>query len=224
MKKSIFSIICLVTVLLLISVVSAQVSVGVKKGDWVEYQSTYTGTPPELSSDFFRFEILKVNGTIITYEGITDFLNGTRKDSVYTADISVSDAIDFGFFVIPSNLPDSGTFYSGDKAIGNLTVNGVEERTYAGVKRVTVSAKLGNSSTWYWDKDTGVLLELNDFRTDYSLVVKAERTNIWQTQLFGINQTAFYAIVISVVAVVVLMSILVLQRKKHADYLAKTKF
>ena len=218
MNKSILSFVCSLTIFILILAVSAEISVGVKKGDWVEYQSIYTGTPPELSSDFFRFDVLSVEGTNVTYEGITDYLNGTREIEVYTADISVRSAIDFGMFVIPSSLPDSGTFYSGSEAFGNLTVEGVEERTYAGAKRVTVHSTLGGnngSSTGTWDKETGVLLEMNDVRPDYSLNVKAERTNIWQPQIFGIDQSIFYTLVILAVVVIVLVSILVLRRKKR---------
>ena len=218
MNKSILSFVCSFTIFILILAVSAEISVGVKKGDWIEYRSVYTGTPPELSSDFFRFEVLSVEGTIVTYEGITDYLNGTREIEVYAADIAVRSFIDFGGFVIPSNLPDSGTFYSGSEAIGNLTVKGVEERTFAGAKRVTVHSILeGNdgSSTWTWDKDTGVLLEINDVRPDYSLIVKAERTNIWQAQIFGIDQTIFYTLVILAGGVIVLVSIFVLRRKKR---------
>ena len=218
MNKSILSFVCSFTIFILILAVSAEISVGVKKGDWIEYRSVYTGTPPELSSDFFRFEVLSVEGTIVTYEGITDYLNGTREIEVYTADISVRSGIDFGLFVIPSPLPDSGTFYSGSEAIGNLTVEGVEERIFAGAKRMTVHSTLrGNegSSTWSWDKETGVLLEMNDVRPDFTLIVNAERTNIWQSQIFGINQSIFYALVILAVAVIVLVSFLVLRRKKR---------
>ena len=212
MRKS--TLLLIITIFILIIAVSAEISVGVKKGDWVEYQSIYTGTPPELSSDFFRFEILGVEGTVVTYEGITDYLNGTREIEVYSADIAVRSFIDLGGFVIPSNLPSSGAFYSGSETIGNLTVKAVEDRTYAGAKRVTLQSTLGDSSTWIWDKETGVLLEINDVRPDYSLVVKAVRTNIWQTQIFGIDQPIFFTLVILAGGVIALISILVLRRER----------
>ena len=52
---------CTIFIALLISslVVSvyAQVSVGLKEGDWVEYTATYTGNPPDTYPEAVRIEV-----------------------------------------------------------------------------------------------------------------------------------------------------------------------
>ena len=43
--------------------ISADVSVGVKQGDWIEYQVTYTGTSPEShATTWAKMEIVGVQG------------------------------------------------------------------------------------------------------------------------------------------------------------------
>jgi hypothetical protein len=49
MDRKLASILALLIVLIVIVpvAISAEISVGVKQGDWIEYQVTFTGTPAE---------------------------------------------------------------------------------------------------------------------------------------------------------------------------------
>jgi hypothetical protein len=51
MGKKLVVELCIFLALGLVSVGSAQLNVGAKADDWVEYQVTFTGTPPDSSHD-----------------------------------------------------------------------------------------------------------------------------------------------------------------------------
>jgi len=65
-KKLVLLILSL-SLLTAIGSVSADVSDGVKKGDWIEYKVTYTGTPPEGHEvKWARMEVSGVQGAAIS--------------------------------------------------------------------------------------------------------------------------------------------------------------
>ena len=148
-------LICLLFPIGLLSsvVVLAEISVGVKEGDWIEYNVTYTGSPPDSYPTWVRIDIQSVQGTSITINVRRELLNGTLDTRQLTFDLE-SGAEDL--IIIPANLNNGDSFYH--EAVGNITISGVEDETYAGVKRTVVYAT-GTQIMLYWDKATGVLLE-----------------------------------------------------------------
>lgn len=68
-------------------------------------------------------------------------------------------------FIIPANLNNSDVFFDGN--LGNITISGLEERTYAGANRTVVQAAT-SESTCYWDKATGFLVKGNSQCPDYT--------------------------------------------------------
>jgi hypothetical protein len=117
-------------------------------------------------------------------------------------------------FIIPANLNSGDTFF--DKNAGNITISGVEERTYAGATRTVMHAAT-SETTYYWDQATGVLVEGISKFPDYTMNTLVDQTNMWQPQLLGLDPTVFYALVIgAIVLIVVVLAFLIVRRKKRA--------
>ena len=198
-------------ILICVGNVIAEISVGVKKGDWIEYQVTYTGTPTEGHDvTWARMEIKDVQGKNISVDITVDHSNGTREGMTITLNLETGQLGDD--FVIPANLNSSDTFF--DKNVGNITISSVEERTYAGATRAVAHATTPETS-YYWDKATGILVEGNSQFPAYTMNTIVDKTNIWQPQLLGLDPTVFYALVIGTTAlIVVALAFLIARRKK----------
>jgi hypothetical protein len=195
-----------------IGIVLAEISVGVKKGDWIEYQVTFTGTPP-LGHDitWARMEIVDVQGKAINLDITTQFSNGALLNETITLNLETGQLGDE--FIIPANLNKGDAFL--DKYHGNITISAIGERTYAGATRTVLSAATAES-TYYWDKATGVLVEgISEF-PDYTIHSIADKTNMWQPQILGLEPTVFYALLIlAATAIVAVIAFFAVRRKKR---------
>ncbi|MDH5690482.1 MAG: hypothetical protein OEY81_03515, partial [Candidatus Bathyarchaeota archaeon] len=66
---------------------------------------------------------------------------------------------------------------------------------------------------FYWDRYTGFLVEATSSYPDFTIITKAEKTNMWQTQIFGIDPIIFIVPIIAVI-VAVLAIFLIRKMKK----------
>ena len=195
--------------------ISAEISVGVKQGDWIEYQVAFTGTPPEGHAvTWARMEIVSVQGKNITLavaakQSDESWLNETVQLNLETRQLGDD-------FIIPANLNSGDAFF--DERQGNITISGVEERTYAGAKRSIVSGTVQQTTyqtTYYWDRATGVLVEGNSSYTDFAMYTKVDKTNMWQPEAAGLDSTVFYALAIgAAVIIVAVIAVLFLHRRE----------
>jgi hypothetical protein len=191
-------------------VLSAEISVGVKQGDWIEYQVTFTGTPAEKHNVIWaRMQIASVQGKSINLDMTVNFSDGTQEPETSTLNLETGQLGDD--FIIPANLNVGDTFY--DKTEGNIMISGAEERTYAGATRTVVYANT-SQTTFYWDKSTGILVEATSSYTEYTMHTTADKTNMWQAQIFGLDSTLFYALIIVAVAIIAAIIFFVIRRKK----------
>ena len=87
-------------------------------------------------------------------------------------------------FIIPANLSEGDTFLEQNE--GTVTISGIEDKRYAGAKRTVVTATT-SYTMFYWDKSTGFLVEAASTYPDFTMTTKAENTNMWQPQTFGID-------------------------------------
>jgi hypothetical protein len=208
-KKTVVLILSL-SLLTVIGSVSADVFVGVKKGDWIEYNVSYTGTPPEGHEvSWARMEVSDIQGTAISLIITTKAPNGTSYNEIITLDLE--EGVLGDDFVIPANLRVGDTFF--DKSVGNIPIGSVEARPYAGSSRVVVVGSKGQNVD-YWDQSTGFLLEGISSYPDYTMTVKVDKANLWQTQQAGSDPTVFYAVAAVVIIAVVVAVVLVARRKK----------
>src|SRR4030067_1583639 len=169
-KKTVLLIVSL-SLLTVIGSGVADVFVGVRKGDWIEYNVTYTGTPPEGHEvSWARMEVSGVQGTAFSLIITTKAPNGTSYSEIIT--LNLEEGVLGDDFVIPANLKDGDKFF--DKSVGNITIGSAEARTYAGTNRVVVIGSK-EQNVDYWDQSTGVLLEGISNYPDYSMTVKEDK-------------------------------------------------
>jgi len=210
MNRTVGLTIALFIVFIGVGNVLAEISVGVKKGDWIEYQVAYTGTPTEGHDvTWARMEIKDVQGKSVSVEIIVKYSNGTQEAVTVTLNLETGQLGDD--FIIAANLNSGDTFF--DKNVGNITISGVEERTYAGASRTVVHADTVET-TYYWDRATGILVEGNSQFSEYTMNTIVDKTNIWQPQLLGLDPTVFYSLVIGATVLIVVVLALVIARRK----------
>ncbi len=199
--------------LITLSAVQCQsTSVGVKKGNWVEYSVSATGTPlPEQNLNWARIEILDVEGTAFHANVTVRYVNGTFSSGVRLFNFSAGQVQ--AWIIIPANLSPGEYFY--DSGLGsNVTIQGQLHQTVAGADRVITYTNTTERNK-EWDKSTGVYTQSNDYLENYTIHAKATATNMWNPQILGLNQTLFYSLSVAIiVAVVVLVSTMVAWKKK----------
>jgi hypothetical protein len=199
--------------------VLGEVQLGVKAGDWVEYNAVTMGNPPEEHNvTYARVDILRVQGSEVDVNVTTRARNGTVSSLLMT--LNVEKGIIGAWWVIPANLNPGQTFY--DAFLNqNITINSQEQRTFAGATRTVTNATVP-TRTKLWDKQTGVFMVSMDDLPAYTINVTAVATNMWQPQatpqppqLCGLDPNVFYAAVIGIVAVIlVIVAIVVANERK----------
>lgn len=179
--------------------------VGVRKGDWIQYNVSETGNPPpEYNITWARMDITGVHDEAINVSVQTLFGNGTLYSESYVPLNIATGAIGDGFF-IPTNLNPGDNYTSQYEGI--ISITGVEELNLAGEQR-TVFVGVTNQTTYYWDKQTGIMVAATSNLPGCTLYTKTGSTNIWQPQIIGLNQTVFY-ILVAIIAAVLIALILV---------------
>ncbi len=204
----------ILTVLVLtaqITVCFADVSVGVKKGDWIEYQVNVSGSPPaDHAIKWARMEVTDVQDVTINLDIQSQLANGTIFPEHITLNLAAGVLGDD--FFIPKNLDIGDQFY--DSSQGNITIMDMEQRPAAGAQRTVISA-VTNVTTFYWDRETGILVAATSHMDTYDMTTETNGTNIWQPQAQGSELTLVYALVGAVVVVLaVIVVVLVWRRKK----------
>ena len=206
-RKLVLLIVCLPVLIgiLFSAVVSAEISVGVKQGDWIEYQVTTTGAVPEEHDvEGAKIEVIAVDEKKIDVKFTSIYSDGREETGTSTLNLETGQIGDA--FIIPANLNAGDTFL--EQTEGTITVSGVEERIFAGARRSVVYASTPQTM-FYWDRSTGVLVEATSSYPDFSLSTKAEKTNMWQPQIFGLDPLVFIAlIIVAIVAVLAIFLIL----------------
>ena len=201
------------------STINANVTVGVKAGDLMEYNVTYggAGDPPESYPTWFRYHVTEVQGTNITATLTSEAVNGQIANITNTYDLKTGI---LELLVVPAGLTYADVFYH--EKYGNITIAGTEDGTYAGRTRTSFHATFDNI-TVHWDKRTGIFLEseqefLNDDNQTVTQKVTIAATNLWidpnAADNSEMDQIVFYAKVAAVVVVVAIIAVLLLRMMK----------
>ena len=198
-----------------LAVVEGTITVGVKKGDWIEYNVSTTGAPPAAHDiTWAKMEILDVEGVVLHANITTRSVNGTVSSAVRSFNFDEGQVQ--AWIIIPANLGPGDMFY--DASIpGNVTIQGQEQKVVAGASRTITHA---SDSVKYkeWDKATGMFTLTRDNVGTYTVNATAIATNMWSPQILGLDQTVFYIIIIAliVVAVAVIVVSVVAVRKNRS--------
>jgi len=191
------------------AIASAEIVVGVKPGDWIEYNVAFTGDIIEQHDvTWARIEVIALEGKTIDIKVTSIFSDGREETETLTLNLETGQIGDS--FIIPANLDTGDTFL--EQYEGTMTISGVEEKTYIGAKRKVVYA-ITSQTTFYWDQSTGVLVGATSSYTDFTMTTKAEKTNMWQTQGFVLDPL-FSIVLIALVVVAVLVILLRYKKKK----------
>ena len=205
-----FSVIFLVGVLSS-TIVLAQVSVGVKEGDWIEYATSYTGNIHEIYPEWTRIEFTIVQGTSIRANLTVEGLDGRTGESVAYYDLETGNT---DLFLISPGLDIGDHFYH--KNFGNIPLTENKNVTYADAKRTVVFSTFENFEC-YWDKNTGILVHMIQSEDNYTSTLVAIKTNMWQPQIqpqiFGLDSTIFYALIIILLAIIAIVTVFLLKRR-----------
>ena len=191
------------------AVASAEIIVGVKPGDWIEYNVTITGEVPEQHDvTWCKIEVTAVEEKNVYIDITSRYSDGREETATSTLNLETGQIGDC--FIIPANLNAGSVFESPE---GTITISGFKEKTYAGATRSVVYGS-NPQTVFHWDRSTGFLLEANSSDSAFTMSTKAKKTNIWQTQIFGLDQTIFIALVLVIVAVLALAIFLIRKMKK----------
>jgi len=198
----------------------ADFSVGVKQGDWIEYQVKVVGIPvPRYNVTWASINVTSVQGENLGLYIETRFTNG----SYLLENINVNLETKPGdSFIVPSNLNVGDEFYN--PSIGNITISSVEQRTVLGAERTIVSA-VTQYTTYYWDRQTGILVQATTtapagldtgfgISQGFTVYTKTSGTNIWQPQILGLDLSLFYALIVTVVVVVATIAAVLVWRQR----------
>ena len=211
MKSGLTLLLVLVLASVFFSVSPADILVGVKQGDWIEYDVSFTGNPPiEHDAVWARMEIISVDGKKVNASFVSRLANETVLEILEDLDLEKGRLIDM--FIIPAYLDEGDVFY--DQISGQIVIDRVETRNYAGADRTVVYAEAVDTQ-WYWDRATGVTVEARTSNSMYTLDTVATGTDMWNSQIFGLDANIFYGL-LSLIAVGVGASIILsLQRRKR---------
>ena len=213
------------------ALVSSEPLVGVKGGDWIEYDVSMTGTgsmPPTHDVRWFRIEVLPVEDAAFSVNLTSRYANGTVGSAIWKFNFTEGNVE--GWIIIPANLGEGDTFYDYSIHTGvpvNVTIQDEEQKTVLGATR-TVTYGEDSLRHKEWDKATGLFIGRTEYYKnvttktgwyieDLTVTVKAVATNIWSPQILGLDQTMFYtSVTAGIVAVAILiLAVAVVIRKKR---------
>ena len=188
-------------------VANASPQVGVKKGDWIEYNITLTGPPLDSARNltWFRNEILDVQGNSFKTNMTSRSINGTVLSSFW--DFNLNDGQVCGWVIIPSNLSIGEQFFDVAKG-ANITIEGQNQKIVAGTSRTITHAVDPGKLYKEWDKATGVYVNSIEHTKNYVVITNATATNLWSPQIDVSHQADSY-LILTVILLVVIAAILI---------------
>jgi hypothetical protein len=213
-------------------------AVGVKAGDWIKYIYSYRKSPETPYTEWIKVEFLSVEVRAVTIRGTLHLTNGTEQNRTFTQHIGgytfgpVFDTLT-GFVILANSTAGDIAYigstdgkpcariYTPELATTHYSpIEGETEGTYVGTQRTTVYAKYSDfiaygPLTCYWDKQTGVLMEVSNTRSD-GWTAKAIETNMWQAEPSALPVDQTYLYVLAAVAIVIAVGAIafVMRRKK----------
>jgi parallel beta-helix repeat protein len=196
-----------------------EVQVGIKAGDWIKLDYEISGAPSGTPlPTWMKVEFLSVEGTNVTIRMTMHMSDGTEQNA--TAPVSIvsgGDALGVSGLVIPANSKTGDSIHM--SGYGDVAITGETTRKFAGASRTAVYASISGSDfegSYYWDKQTGVLVESSAVSGTMTATAKATETNMWTSDSSGIlaNSTVLCALVIAAIVIVVAVAFLVMRRRK----------
>lgn len=193
-----------VSVMALPTFTYGEASVGVKKGDWIEYTINMTGPPldPLRNLTWYRTEILEVDGAWFQVNKTSLSVNGTFSSSIWNFDLTEGQV--YGWVIIPANLNTGDKFFDATKS-ANVTIDGEEQKTLLGASRTVTHASDPGKVYKEWDKTTGVYVYSIENTPNFTVIFNAIDTNMWSPQTLWQNPTATYQLSVAIIILTALI-------------------
>jgi hypothetical protein len=154
--------------------------VGVKSGDQVKYQISYTHLPAGVYLEWIKQEIASVVDTIVVVRRTDHLSNGTELNQTVPFDVLGTTDTGLEGSIIPANSSTGAQVQWG--TVGKVTIIGETIRQYVGVDRIVLYGSLTHDTdyteTLYWDKYTGVLVEWDSLHYEEATFFIVAETNI----------------------------------------------
>jgi hypothetical protein len=227
-----------------IPILATDYTVGVKAGNWVKYGEINvswngTGTEPSYITDarkidWVKVEVKSVSGTEVTIETTGQYKNETTTPSSN----STIDVATGSYMLIAANLEEGDNILQ--QSGPAIKINGTVSRTYCGASRsvnfVNITVSYAGTTIMYWDKATGVMVELymsssQTIPTVQSITMsyKATETNMWSSggilsDIFNPTSPNFIYIIIGIAAlvVVIVLGVFIVRRRKPTPTVTPT--
>ena len=193
-------------------------SIGVKQGDWAKY----IGSVPQEEYEWIYISVLSIKETEVnisfSYDLRPPYRFGQKHQRFQTIDIANGRGNIFLFF-IPTNLT-VGDMIPQSSFYPQLKVNGIDSREYAGINRTILYSSSpnmpwGSEGTLYWDKETGLLVEIIAKIGNASFSsLRLMETNIWSAGLTERMMHGYMLIILTVVSTAFLAIILLMIKKR----------
>jgi hypothetical protein len=216
---------------------SSEVRTGVKAGDWIMLNYTFVNAPNATSSPsnasfpsltWIKVEILSVNTTQVSVDirMTTHMSDGTEINQTGTLNLTIgaeTEPVLFSGLIVPADLAVGDSAYV--SPYGNATITSETTRTYVGVSRSVVLANFSYQSqlvtqelTFYWDKETGVIVETEITSASTNGTLRAVETNMWQPQVFTIPvDWTFSCSLVAAAGILIALVFVWRRRKKTTD-------
>jgi hypothetical protein len=161
--------------------------VGIEAGDWITVEYETTGWPAgQPYPEWLNLEFLNVEGTTANVQATLHTSDGTEETNTMTVNVMAGGEV-FGIsgLVIPPNLTRGDFVYM--TGYGYVAIDGETTGTYAGASRTVVYASISQAIplqgevqlTYYWDKETGVMVESSTTWAGTTITLEATETNMW---------------------------------------------
>jgi hypothetical protein len=192
-----------------------ETSVGIKKGDWIEYTITMTGPllDPTRNLTWYRTEISEVDGAWFQANKTGLSVDGTLSSSIWNFNLAEGQVL--GWVIIPANLSTGDAFFDAAKSL-NITIEGEEQKTVLGANRTVTHASDPGRAYLEWDKATGVYVHYVAHTSNYTVTMNVFATNMWVPQTQGQSQTKsnlLFAATLVLALLILALVIFIAQRK-----------
>jgi hypothetical protein len=197
--------------------------IGVKAGDWIKYDYSVTGWPAgQPYPKWLKVEFLSVEETNATIQVIMHMSNGTDQNATVLVDVVAGgQALGLSGFIIPTNYTAGYSINIGGAGFTfQVTISGETTGTYAGASRTVIYTSFSQYGTYlnyYWDKQTGVMVEASTTSGGVIATAGATETNMWEVAPAFPVDPIILSVLIAIVIVIVIAIFLVRRKKRSTE-------
>jgi hypothetical protein len=201
------------------NVLARDYAVGVEAGDWVRYDFKTTGPGLETPAlAWTKLEVLSVVERNVTLRLTSQGQNGTETNQTITFDLAASGPGGY-LWIVPANLT-VGDSISLNGGLRNMTIE--TTRMCAGANRTVIGTAFWegpNMYSYYFDKQTGVAVDILKLSGGRTMDTVAEDTNIWNSA-FSVSDVLFLMMIVAIIVVVTV--VIVVFRRRQVYHHRKT--